>query len=146
MTSRMDGIRSTLGRCVSFTRSNRTSILKRGGSIACVQHEHRCTLLCRLVYKSETQNLFGIQIIREHAGSLHWLTICIMVGQIVTMRTFLALGLWFLLLVLCWPIALVMLIIFPFGWLILLPFKIVGFTLDLVFKLIGNIFLFPFRR
>jgi hypothetical protein len=69
-----------------------------------------------------------------------------MVGQIVTMRTFLALGLWFLLLVLCWPIALVMLIIFPFGWLILLPFKIVGFTLDLVFKLIGNIFLFPFRR
>jgi len=62
------------------------------------------------------------------------------------MRTFLALCLWCLLLVFCWPIALLMLIIFPFVWLILLPFRIVGFTLDLVFKLIGNIFLFPFRQ
>ncbi len=63
-----------------------------------------------------------------------------------TMRTFIALGLWFLLLVFCWPIAFVMLIVFPFVWLILLPFRILGFTLDLIFKLVGNIFLFPFRQ
>jgi hypothetical protein len=62
------------------------------------------------------------------------------------MRTFIAFALWCVLLVLCWPLALLMLIFFPLVWLILLPFKIIGFTLDAVFTLIGNIFLFPFRQ
>lgn len=62
------------------------------------------------------------------------------------MKTFIAFALWCLLLVVCWPLALLMLILFPLVWLLLLPFRIVGFTLDVVFKLIGNIFLFPFRR
>ncbi|MFZ2904866.1 MAG: hypothetical protein WAZ98_01565 [Cyclobacteriaceae bacterium] len=62
------------------------------------------------------------------------------------MKTFIALSLWCLLLVVCWPLALLMLVLFPLVWLLLLPFRIVGFTLDTVFKLIGNIFLFPFRR
>jgi hypothetical protein len=62
------------------------------------------------------------------------------------MRTFIAFALWCLLLVFCWPLALLMLIFFPLVWLILLPFRIIGFTLDAVFTLIGNIFLFPFRQ
>jgi hypothetical protein len=33
----------------------------------------------------------------------------------------------------------------PLIWLILLPFRIVGFTLEVVFKLISAILLFPFR-
>ncbi|HCZ35793.1 MAG TPA: hypothetical protein DHV26_07680 [Cytophagales bacterium] len=61
------------------------------------------------------------------------------------MRIFLSLALWFILLVLCWPLALIMLFLFPIVWLILLPFRIVGFTLDVVFSLIKGILLFPFK-
>ena len=61
------------------------------------------------------------------------------------MRVFLSLALWFILLVLCWPLALIMLFLFPIVWLILLPFRIVGFTLDVVFSLIKGILLFPFK-
>jgi hypothetical protein len=61
------------------------------------------------------------------------------------MRTFLAFGVWCLLLILCWPVALLMLFLFPLVWLLLLPFRIAGFTLELVFKVIGGILLFPFR-
>ena len=61
------------------------------------------------------------------------------------MRTFIGLALWFILFVICWPIALIMLVLFPFVWLLLLPFRIVGFTLDVVFSLIKGILLFPFK-
>lgn len=61
------------------------------------------------------------------------------------MRTLLAIVLWCLLFVLCWPLAIVALILFPFVWLILLPFRIVGLTIGLVFKLVGAILMFPFR-
>ncbi len=61
------------------------------------------------------------------------------------MRTFVALILWCLLLVVCWPLALIMLFLFPLVWLILLPFRIVGFTIELLFKFVGAVLLFPFR-
>ena len=61
------------------------------------------------------------------------------------MRIFLSLALWFILLVFCWPLALIMLFVFPIVWLILLPFRIVGFTLDVAFSLIKGILLFPFK-
>jgi hypothetical protein len=61
------------------------------------------------------------------------------------MRTFIALALWLILFVICWPLALVMIFLFPLVWLILLPFRIVGFTLDIVFSLIKKILLFPFK-
>lgn len=61
------------------------------------------------------------------------------------MRTFIGLALWFILFVICWPLALVMLFLFPLVWLLLLPFRIVGFTLDLVFSIIKGILLFPFK-
>lgn len=61
------------------------------------------------------------------------------------MRTFLAVVLWCLLFVVCWPLAIVLLFLFPIIWLLLLPFRIVGFTLEAVFKLIGAILMFPFR-
>jgi hypothetical protein len=53
--------------------------------------------------------------------------------------------LWLILLVLCWPLALAALILLPIGWLILLPFRIVGVTLEGVFQLIRAIFLLPAR-
>jgi hypothetical protein len=61
------------------------------------------------------------------------------------MRTFIGLILWFMLLVLCWPLALVMLVMFPIVWLILLPFRIVGLTLEVIIKFIGAVLMFPFR-
>jgi hypothetical protein len=62
-----------------------------------------------------------------------------------TMRTFIALALWCLLFVVCWPIAFIMLFLFPIVWLLLLPFRILGFTIDAVFRLIREIFMLPFR-
>jgi hypothetical protein len=61
------------------------------------------------------------------------------------MRTFIALVLWCFLFVICWPLALVMLFLFPIVWLLLLPFRIVGFTLEVVFSVIKAVLLFPFR-
>jgi hypothetical protein len=53
--------------------------------------------------------------------------------------------LWLILLALCWPLALAALVLLPIGWLILLPFRIVGVTLEGVFQLIRAIFLLPAR-
>lgn len=61
------------------------------------------------------------------------------------MSFFLSLVLWCILLVICWPVALIVLFLFPLIWLILLPFRILGLTIDLVFKLVGAILLFPFK-
>ena len=61
------------------------------------------------------------------------------------MRTFIGVVLWCILLVICWPLALLLLFIFPVLWLLLLPFRIVGFSIGLLFKLITAILLFPFR-
>jgi len=65
--------------------------------------------------------------------------------ETLTMRTFLALALWCLLFVICWPVALIMLFLFPLIWLVLLPFRIVGFTLEVVFSVIKAVLLFPFK-
>ncbi|MEK6478794.1 hypothetical protein WJR50_14705 [Catalinimonas sp. 4WD22] len=61
------------------------------------------------------------------------------------MKSLIAIILWFILLAICWPLALVMLILFPLIWLILLPFRIVGLTLDVLFSFIKAVLLFPFR-
>ena len=53
--------------------------------------------------------------------------------------------LWLILAVLCWPLALVVLILFPLLWLLLLPFRIVGITVNGVFGLLKALFAFPAR-
>lgn len=50
-----------------------------------------------------------------------------------------------ILLVLCWPLALLALVLYPFVWLILLPFRIVGIAVGGVLELIGALFAFPAR-
>ena len=52
---------------------------------------------------------------------------------------------WCILLVLCWPLALLALILYPFVWLILLPFRIVGIAVGGVLELIWAIFTLPAR-
>lgn len=58
------------------------------------------------------------------------------------MTTFL---LWCILLVFCWPLALLALVLYPLVWLILLPFRIVGIAVDGVLELIRAIILLPAR-
>jgi hypothetical protein len=53
--------------------------------------------------------------------------------------------LWCLLFVLCWPLALLALIAYPFVWLISLPLRIIGITLHGVFALLSAILLLPAR-
>lgn len=53
--------------------------------------------------------------------------------------------LWCVLLVLCWPLALLALVLYPIVWLILLPFRIVGIAFEGVFELLRGIFLLPAR-
>lgn len=61
------------------------------------------------------------------------------------MRLFIGLVLWLLLLILCWPLALLALILYPFVWLLLLPFRLVGISVEAVFALLGAILLLPAR-
>ena len=53
--------------------------------------------------------------------------------------------LWCILLVLCWPLALLALILYPFVWLFLLPFRIVGVTVGGVLSLISSVITLPAR-
>ena len=50
-----------------------------------------------------------------------------------------------ILLVLCWPLALAALVLYPVIWLVTLPFRAVGVAVTGVFTLITAIFLFPVR-
>jgi hypothetical protein len=49
------------------------------------------------------------------------------------------------LLVLCWPLALIALVLYPFVWLILLPFRLVGIVVGGTFELIAALFMLPVR-
>lgn len=53
--------------------------------------------------------------------------------------------LFLILLVICWPAALVALVLFPIVWLVLLPFRLLGIVVGGVFELIGAIFSLPAR-
>lgn len=53
--------------------------------------------------------------------------------------------LWCILFVLCWPVALLALVLYPIVWLLLLPFRIVGIAVDGVLGLISALFFLPIR-
>lgn len=53
--------------------------------------------------------------------------------------------LWLLLLVVCWPLALLALVLYPLVWLLLLPFRLVGIAVSGVFELLKSIILLPAR-
>ncbi|GAB3376821.1 hypothetical protein LQ564_10280 [Massilia sp. G4R7] len=53
--------------------------------------------------------------------------------------------LWLLLLFLCWPIALLALLLYPLVWLILLPFRLLGIGVEAVFELLRAIVMLPAR-
>ena len=53
--------------------------------------------------------------------------------------------LWCLLLVVCWPLAILALILWPIVWLLSLPFRLLGIALDGVFSLLRAIVMLPSR-
>jgi hypothetical protein len=53
--------------------------------------------------------------------------------------------LWLLVLFLCWPLALLALVLYPLFWLILLPFRLVGVGVEAVFELLRAIVMLPAR-
>ena len=53
--------------------------------------------------------------------------------------------LWLLLLVFCWPLALLALVLYPLVWLIALPFRLLGIAVEGVFDLLRAILTLPAR-
>ena len=53
--------------------------------------------------------------------------------------------LWLMLLFLCWPLALAALILYPFIWLLTLPFRLVGIAVEGVFELLRALITLPSR-
>jgi hypothetical protein len=53
--------------------------------------------------------------------------------------------LWCLLLIVCWPLALIALVLYPFVWLLLLPFRIVGIAVGGVLELLKAVLFLPAR-
>lgn len=61
------------------------------------------------------------------------------------MKTLLALVCWTLLFVLCWPIALAVLVLWPIVWLVSIPFRLLGLAFESVFALLRAILMLPAR-
>jgi hypothetical protein len=53
--------------------------------------------------------------------------------------------LWCILLVLCWPLALLALLVYPIVWILLIPFRLVGIAVDVVLELLRGIVTLPLR-
>jgi hypothetical protein len=61
------------------------------------------------------------------------------------MKTLLTLVLWCLLVVLCWPLALAVLVLWPLIWLVALPFRLVGVAFEAVFAALRALLFLPAR-
>ena len=61
------------------------------------------------------------------------------------MRLFLALVLWTILLVICWPLALLVLVAFPVLWIRSIPFRVVGYVVEGVLALVTALLFLPAR-
>lgn len=52
---------------------------------------------------------------------------------------------WLILFIVCWPLALLALVLYPFLWLLSLPFRLVGITLEAVFAFLKALLFLPAR-
>jgi len=53
--------------------------------------------------------------------------------------------LWLILLIVCWPLALLALVLYPIVWLLLLPFRLLGIAVEGVLELVRAVILLPAR-
>ena len=61
------------------------------------------------------------------------------------MKMFLGFVLWCLLFCICWPIAILAVILFPLVWLLLLPFRLVGVVVEGAFSFLKAVLFLPSR-
>jgi hypothetical protein len=61
------------------------------------------------------------------------------------MNTLAAVLLWCLLLVACWPLAVLALVLWPIAWLLSLPFRLVGITFGALFAFLHALLMLPAR-
>ena len=61
------------------------------------------------------------------------------------MKTLIAVTAWCVLLVLCWPLALLALVLWPIAWLLSLPFRLVGITFSALFAFLHALLMLPAR-
>jgi hypothetical protein len=61
------------------------------------------------------------------------------------MKFMVLLVVWFILLVVSWPIALLALVLWPLLWLLALPFRLIGITFEAVFALLKAVLMLPAR-
>jgi hypothetical protein len=61
------------------------------------------------------------------------------------MKTLIAAIAWCILFVLCWPLALLVLVLWPIVWLIALPFRLVGITFSAMFAFLRALLFLPAR-
>lgn len=64
------------------------------------------------------------------------------IGEETVMAAFF---LWCILLVVCWPLALLAVVLYPIVWLLTLPFRLVGIAVNGVFSLLSALFFLPVR-
>ena len=61
------------------------------------------------------------------------------------MKTLMVLLVWCVLLVLCWPLAILALVLWPLVWLLSLPFRLVGITFTALFAFLAALLMLPAR-
>jgi hypothetical protein len=61
------------------------------------------------------------------------------------MKALILFVLWCILLALCWPLALLALVLFPLVWLLSLPLRLIGITFHALFAFLRALLLFPAR-
>ncbi len=52
---------------------------------------------------------------------------------------------WLVVFLLCWPLALLALVLYPVVWLLMLPFRLIGVGVEAVFELLRSIVMLPAR-
>jgi len=75
-------------------------------------------------------------------GNIPWLGCVLETRTVCIVIKFL---LWCVLLILCWPLALLALVVYPLVWLVLLPFRVVGIAVDGALGLVSALITLPAR-
>ena len=66
-------------------------------------------------------------------------------GRDFVFRTMTKFFLWLILLVVCWPVALLALVLYPIVWVVLLPFRLIGITVTGLFAFLRALVMLPAR-
>jgi hypothetical protein len=61
------------------------------------------------------------------------------------MKVLMLFAVWCILFVLCWPVALLALVLFPIVWLVSLPFRLIGISLSALFAFVSALLFLPAR-